>query len=310
MNAVVAVEPVFTGVSSTSVGQVGMTLAAIAYAPGLAAIQKLLADPALATAGRWSVVWYATDAGNQVFVVRDSATGQYAIAIRGSVTDPHSEAFWIDWFRQDLAVFRHVDWPYGGAPGAKIAHGALLGLNSLLSLKDANGVSLTAFLRNTPPTVPPTAVVGHSLGGALADVLAAYLHQEFTPGAAALNYWPVTFAGPTAGNALFAAWLDAQFAGSAGRYYNSLDVVPQAWAGLPWIAASFPGGPSLPIELRLLVDGIQEFLKVTGADYTATGTGTVLPGTLVAHDNWFAQAGAQHAGANYLNLVGAPALPG
>ena len=71
-----------------SAGPVGMTLAAVAYAPGRAAIEQKLADPALPTGGHWFLDWYGVDDANQVFVARDRVTGQQAVAIRGSVVDP------------------------------------------------------------------------------------------------------------------------------------------------------------------------------------------------------------------------------
>jgi hypothetical protein len=311
MNAVTtSVAPAMMAPGTASTGQVGMTLAAIAYAANAAAIVTLLADATLATQGHWEMVWYGTDTGNQVFVARDTQSGQFAIAIRGSVSDPHSKAFWIDWFGQDFSVFRHVTWPYGGAPdAARISQGSLLGLNSLLSLKDASGQTLMAFLRADTSRVGTTAVIGHSLGGDLASVLAAYLHQEFSPDQPVLDFWPVTFAGPSAGNAAFADWLASALAASAGRYFNTLDVVPHAWAALNWIDASFPSGPRVPLLLRAPFDALTDFFKLTGADYTQPGDGMPVPGAIAGGDDWFQEAGAQHAGQNYLKLLGAPAVP-
>lgn len=94
--------PQFATTTPDSTAQVGMTLAAIAYQPGLAAIKSTMANPKLATQGRWSVAWYGEDPGNQVYVAQDGQTGQYAIAIRGSADDPFTPAFWIDWFDQVL----------------------------------------------------------------------------------------------------------------------------------------------------------------------------------------------------------------
>jgi hypothetical protein len=198
------------------------------------------------------------------------------------------------------------DWPYGGAPaGARIASGSLSGLGSLLRLKDANKQTLVAFLRaNRTNTL--TAVVGHSLGGALSYLLAPYLHQEFSPGQNVLDFWPVTFAAPTVGNGTYASWLQSQFVSSVSRYYNSADVVPHAWQDLAWIAASFPGGPRLPLVLDGLIDGIREILKLLKDSYVQPGTGVQLDGTIVVTDDWVEEAGTQHASATYLSLVGAP----
>lgn len=302
--------PQFATASPDVTAQVGMTLAAIAYEPGLAAINASLKNPNLATQGRWSAVWYAADSGNQVYVALDNQAGQYAIAIRGSVTDPSAPAFWIDWFDQDLSVFRQADWPYGGAPDdASISQGTLHGLGSLLSLADTNGNSLVNFFRSAPQPKWLTAVIGHSLGGALASALAPYLHQEFAADQNVIDFWPVTFAAPTAGNRSFAGWIEQQFAASIGRYHNTLDIVPHAWAGLQWIADSFPNGPKLPDILQTPIESIREFLQLMQADYQQPGAGNPLPGTIVPNVDWFGEAGAQHASATYLSLVGAPPVP-
>ncbi len=299
----------FSTTGGDSVGQIGMTLASIAYAPDQATIVSLLADPNLATQGNWTLAWYAADSGNQVFVAQDKTSGQYAIAIRGSVTDPRTKAFWIDWFGQDLSVFRTALWPYGGAPdGARVARGSLHGLGSLLTLKDSSGVDLVSFFRSNANRPYLTAVIGHSLGGALATMLAAYLHQEFSPGQNVLDFWPVTFAGPSAGDAAFAGWLLSQFAMTNSRYYNVDDIVPHAWQELSWIRDSFPGSPSLPLLLIPPIDAIRGLLDAERIDYTQPGPGVPLQGTINLNDDWFAEAGLQHSGQNYLTLLGAPAV--
>jgi len=292
--------------------QVAMTLAAIAYADHKG-IPTLLANQQLATQGRWQLQWLGSDDANQVYIAQDQQTGQFAVNIRGSVTDPLSEAFWLDWFKQDLEVLDMAHWPHGGAPtGAKIAQGTLAGLHSLVSLKNHSGQTLVDFLRaNLEPGVSPlTGVIGHSLGGALASVLAPYLHQQFSPGQQVLDFWPVTFAGPSAGNAVFANWLTQQFAASQGRYFNTFDVVPHAWQELAWIEQSFPnGGPGLPFVMKELMKGIADLLKLIKDSYLQPGTGMPLPGALQSGDDWGMEAGQQHASATYLTLVGAPPVP-
>jgi hypothetical protein len=296
----------------SSTAQVAMTLAAIAYADGHD-IPSLLSKPALATQGRWRMRWLGRDDANQVYAAQDHATGQWAVCIRGSVTDPFTEAFWIDWLKQDLEVFKLKDWSYGGAPaGVKIAQGTRSGLESLIGLRDDAGRTLVEFLGDAPEPghALPTAVIGHSLGGALASVLAPYLHQRFAPGQNVLDYWPVTFAGPTAGNTAFATWLEQSFAASAGRYFNTLDVVPHAWQALAWIARSFPdAGPRIPALIADLIKPVEELLRLLDDSYTQPGAGTALSSTIQQGANWFSEAGYQHSGTTYLALVGAPPVP-
>lgn len=302
--------PQLTTDNRDEAGQVGMTLAAIAYAADLQAIQTLLVDPALATQGRWTVVWYGVDPGNQAYVALDKSTGQYAIAIRGSATSPFSASFWIDWFQQDLDVLAQQRWPFGGAPAnVCVSQGTLDGLDSLLGLEDGKGNNLVEFFRSANPQPRwITPVIGHSLGGALASALAPYLDHVFSPEDGELNFWPLTFAAPTAGNAAFADWIEYEFAGSIGRYHNTLDVVPHAWGGLQWIVESFPDGPSLPNDLRFAVDDVRRTLKLIQADYRQPGPGNVLEGAVAPNMDWFGEAGVQHGSAMYLSLLGAPAL--
>lgn len=287
------------------VGAVGVTLASMAYAPNRDTISSLLGNTGLSTAGAWSLVWYGTDSPNQVFVAQDGGTGQYAIAIRGSITNPRTEAFWVDWFKQDLEVFRMVDWPYGGAPaGAKIAKGSDNGLKSLIGITDSiTGDTLVQFFTKNPPT-SATAVVGHSLGGALATVLAPWLQQQL---ASAPMFWPVTYAGPTAGNAIYAGWLASDYAMAANRYYNVNDIVPRGWWDVPWIRSSFqPAGPSFPWGLVPLIDAIEGVLSHEQDNYTQPGAGTELTNPVVVNVSWFADAGDQHScSGTYVPLCGA-----
>lgn len=305
-------DPTISDATPDKAAQIAMTLAEIAYAqPG--DIQTLLDLKDLATEGRWQKLWNAADDANQAYIAEDRVTGQIAVAIRGTVTDPFSEAFWLDWFVQDLEAFEMDDWPFGGAPaGAKIAPGTLEGMQSLIGLRDAGGVSMVEFLRtHSSPARMWSAVVGHSLGGALASVMAPYLSMELASGGTTPFFWGVTFAAPTAGNSQLAGWLTDNYLASVGRYWNSLDVVPHSWADLAWIAGSFPdGGPQIPDVVWGLVKGVQDILDDLDDHYVQPGgDGMVLQGTIAQGDDWYYEAGHQHSGETYLQLLGAPPVP-
>jgi hypothetical protein len=137
-----------------------------------------------------------------------------------------------------------------------------------------------------------------------------------------------TFAAPSAGNAAFAAYYNQTFADASGasrafRVYNTLDVIPNAWASLGAVEALYVPQPRCTDELRLLIELTKAFV---GSNYVQVGTpanqsayplqGQVIavPPTLVPLDPQvdalFAdELGLQHATSLYLKLLGATPTP-
>lgn len=290
---------------------VAMTLAGLCYAPRRR-IAEHLADPALATGGEWRVVWGPVETvANLLYVAHSPAADAYAVAIRGTVPTP-GPAQLLNVY-QDLHVAQAVPWTHGNAPGATIARGTADGLRALLS-KASGGMKLEAFLAQATAESPDASVVvtGHSLGGCLATVLAPYLHHRL-PG---VRVAPITFAAPTAGNAAFAAYFDGLFPG-APRYYNRLDLVPMAWAGLDDVGALFPApGPRCPSAFKRTGRIVAGWLAKAGLDYAHPGVGMELAGM---PERRFIRTDAvaaftlelvrQHHPDSYLALLGAPGLP-
>lgn len=299
-------------VSAPSVtAQAAMTLAGLCYAPRRR-IADHLADPALATGGDWRIVWGPVETlANLLYVAHSPAADAYAVAIRGTVPTP-GPAQLLNVY-QDLAVALAVPWTHGDAPAAAIARGTSDGLRSLLS-RACDGLRLDAFLERALDASPGASVVvtGHSLGGCLATVLAAYLAHRL-PGA---RIEPITFAAPTAGNAAFTAHFDARFPG-APRYYNGLDIVPMAWAGLDAVGGLFPApGPRCPAAFRETVRVVSGLLVRAGMSYAHPGVGVELAGVperrFLKSDPVAAftrELVRQHHPDSYLALLGAPCLP-
>jgi triacylglycerol lipase len=290
---------------------VAMTLAGLCYAPRRR-IAEHLANPALATAGEWRIVWGPVETlANLVYVAYSPASNTFAVAIRGTVPTP-GPAQLLNIY-QDLHVAQAVPWPHPDAPDARIARGTSDGLRALLS-RASGGVKLDAFLEHAVVAFPGASVVvtGHSLGGCLASVLAVHLRHRL-PG---VPVAPVTFAAPTAGNAAFAAFFDALFPG-APRYFNRLDVVPMAWAGLDGVAGLFPDpGIRCPSAFRETVWLVTKWLQRAGVSYAHPGMGIELAGVperlFLKMDPVAAftrELLRQHHPDSYLALLGAPCLP-
>lgn len=290
---------------------VAMTLAGLCYAPRRR-IAGYLARPALATAGAWRIVWGPVETlANLVYVAYSPESHTFCVAIRGTVPTP-GPAQLLNVY-QDLHVAQAVPWPHGEAPDARIARGTWDGLRALLS-RPSDGATLDAFLEHAAAALPgaSVAVTGHSLGGCLASVLAVHLRHRL-PG---VPVAPVTFAAPTAGNEAFAALFDALFP-AAPRYYNRLDVVPMAWAGLDGVARLFPApGVRCPPAFGETVRLVTKWLRRAGVSYAHPGRGVELAG---APERLFVRMDPvaaftrellrQHHPDSYLALLGAPCLP-
>jgi triacylglycerol lipase len=181
-------------------------------------------------------------------------------------------------------------------------------INNLVSSVPGSGTgSLLSFLQNLSGS-PSLLVTGHSLGGQMATVLAAWF-QSTLPKASVL---PITFAAPTAGNPAFASAFDTVFASaSAMRYFNALDVVPRLWAsdGLESILSLYPGGPQCGHLCRSAVDDTLKALKKADLTYTQPSASTSLPGQLYS-TGWLgafeSEVNDQHRALYYMFLLGIP----
>ncbi|MCY0993468.1 hypothetical protein OV203_40395 [Nannocystis sp. ILAH1] len=202
-------------------------------------------ENAASTIGQWQLVWgpgvlvgkdgYSV---NTMYVSQSVADpSQYVISIGG--TNFNSP---IDTLIEDLHVYKQVPWLFNiGAIGAKIALGTAIGLLNLQNLRPAprlpgEGTTLVDFLRTIVSNKVHITVAGHSLGGALAPTVALWLADTaqglvlpWDPGKNA-TIGAQSFAGPTAGNGEFAFYSGARLGALLQPAYNTLDLVPHAWA--------------------------------------------------------------------------------
>jgi hypothetical protein len=193
----------------------------------------------------WSIQWgpYASlDNSNLMYAAAlFDPTGQWpimgTIAIRGTDVSADKCPGVLNQIFQDLYVAVLKPWPYTmpvNSSSANLAAGSLDGFqNKILKLGtgllEAGDIAkwVTAFTTKYPGT--PIVVTGHSLGGCQTTVLAAYLRSNESKVPADVQICPNPFAGPTAGDAGFAAMYDALFPTTARRWVNTFDVAPMAF---------------------------------------------------------------------------------
>ena len=271
-------------------------------------LEKELAKQPM-TQGRWALAWgpavykfaVADLDDNMMYVVRDPKNaGHLAIVVRGT----NGKAI-LDWLVEDFDVDDQVSWEYGNPPsGAKISKGTSEGLTILQTMTPASGPvpgqTLGEFLTRQAATNSELQVdvVGHSLGGALSATLALWLvetRSTWDP-AGKSEIAVYALAGPTAGNAEFAAYSDSRIGASTDRMHNPYDVVPLAWneESLATMADLYEPLTRADAVERGLLDGLRDLVKDKGYSQIKPGE-PALPGALNPGVSTFAdEAGWQH----------------
>jgi hypothetical protein len=311
--------------------ELAMTLSTLAYVDEnrTATRQQMINEinAGLEEAGyrAWQVVWgpaVNVDRSNLAYVARNSVTGQLAVSIRGS-----DFSFWLNWI-QDLAAITLV--PYNqfvasASSTSQIARGTAIGLRNVLRMRDGTE-SLESFL-TVAPEGTPVLITGHSLGGCLASALAPCV-VDWTGSAFGISVY--TIAAPSPGNAEFADYYNALFTDQSGRstafrFFNNLDVVPNAWASLATVETYYPPLVSCSSEITRLVARAETAVagKYCQLGEVAMGSAVELSGTIVtpfgayrgrleanAFENalFLWEAAQQHACTTYQALLQTPLM--
>ncbi|MFP2907938.1 lipase family protein [Pyxidicoccus sp. 3LFB2] len=296
--------------STFTTEQLAVTLSAISYLGQFHTNTErfTLMNQAMAATvqGGWSIVWGPATQGQDLVYVASNGAGQYAVVVRGTLFDRIEDVI------QDKAVATQEALPFSAPSfsGAMVSKGVVevwKNINAMVSSVPGSGTgSLLAFLGGLSGS-PSLLVTGHSLGGQMATVLAAWFQSTLTEVSSVL---PLTFAAPTAGDPAFASCFDTVFS-NARRYYNTLDVVPLLWTveGLTSILSMYAGGPQCGPACRVAVNWALNTLQSNGLTYTQPSVSTSLPGQLYS-TGWLgafeSEVNDQHRALYYMYLLGIP----
>jgi hypothetical protein len=270
--------------------------------------------------GKWQCTWGpATDPddANLVYVATytDSPSTPPVCAIvviRGTDVDAGDAWGVFEQAFEDFTVpFQSIPPWLSSGSNVYVADGTLGGLEMIQALTSGNQPLLNyleSYLTYPSNDNPVLVVTGHSLGGCLTTVTAPWLSAAFAQDGVASPIVPATFAAPTAGNQAFADYYTSTF-GYCPRYYNVMDIAPDAWSNLGRIYAIFDQcGDSLPDSARVLLDIWSAGMDATGATYAQQGSmNAPLPGACDPNNplaDWFAEVGYQHGTGTYMALLG------
>jgi len=291
--------------------RVAITLACLTYlAEGKSAeiqqatMRAALAQPDLPTAARWEIVWgpYKHETNLWYVAVGPNAqnTRTIAIVIRG--TQMHkAQSLWEDLEVEPAAV----PWFDPTAPaGATIATGFKHAFDRLMAAQDPYGQHALDYVRGLLYVSGPNTVIhvtGHSLGGALAPLLALYVKHKFPK--TVVRSFP--FGGQMTGNAAFAQWYAREFDEQPSCWINALDVIPMFYRDVDRVEGTYgPTGPPCPSYIKDVL-----YLDPFARAYTPLPNPAIFTGKLYSKTGWFAweqEASSQHQHLYYMYLAGIP----
>ena len=285
--------------------QVAITLASISYLAEnesrecmTKAMRTALQPGYLPTAGKWELRWgpYEHETNLWYVAVGPNARGAQtaAIVIRGTLMTSLKS------LEQDAEVtLVPIPWTNRAPTGAMVAQGFADAFNRLMDPRTLWPNALQ-FVKTLGPGIGID-VVGHSLGGALAPMMALCVKSAF-PGQVVRSF---PFGGQTPGNAAFEQWYTDEFAGQHSRWINRLDVIPMFFGELDRVMNTFgKPGPPCPRYVKSVLDALK---LLVGKSYVPARNPAEFEGQLYPQVGLFAweeEASAQHSHFYYMYLAG------
>ncbi|KJS59664.1 lipase family protein [Streptomyces rubellomurinus] len=320
--------------STPTMAQVAMTLAAIAATGATPrpsgettaeqqarisrGVLQQLAEPSLATRNDWRLQWLALspDNANMAYLAVNTTANAYAVVLRGTVGN-------VTDLLEDLDVGTMVPFTAIGSSSAPVAvsKGAMEAFTQVVTMT-SSGITLLKALDGALTWARPNPtvhVIGHSLGGCLATMVAPYLQAQ-TWSAPVPRFSLYTFAAPTAGGRDFAAYVDSLHWVANERHFNEWDVVPRAWTSLDDVKKWYPHpGPAATEDVDAVITALAGLpgphqyaqpgvAKPLHRDYRTDYDPVMIRKSL---PDFLGQVAYQHANSTYLGLLRTPdVLPG
>lgn len=295
--------------------QVAITLASVAYLDEGKPIDEkkhrmleALAVPDLPTAGAWELIWGPADYDTALWfiVAGRSARGipSVAVVIRGTQMSLYES------LKEDLPR-KLVPLPFDGQ---KVPTGVLVSagfrdeytrlLTALDVTRGGSWLGAVDFLRKylaAHSDVAEMHVIGHSLGGAVAPIMAMRLQWVFPK----LTVRPFPIAGQSPGNEYFAQWYCTTFPKQYSRWINRLDVGPMMFGEMQQLMDSWAGGPQCPLTVKGLIKFFwNDYRYYRSLPNPFVFEGTLYPSAADDPDPWTTQTHYQHEHLYYLWMSG------
>ena len=265
-----------------------------------ATIEQYLAYDDLPMGGKWALVWGpASFELNLWYIAQHVDTGNLALVIRGTVMSSLAAKLGDIDVTPVPPLVKNAPVGVTVAQGISTSHGRLNVAPDIWT--DRTGWQFLESVFATSPELTLD-VIGHSLGGALAPVVALDAMQRF-PQAKVRSF---ALAGMSPGNKAFSDWYVGQLKYQThSRFINPLDIIPKWYAQVGEMRSGFRGNPC-PADVLVGLGLFIAYMDKYDITYQATPNPRYFVSELYRGRTWMTQCQGQHEHLYYMLMTGVP----